>query len=171
MASGNNPRSGWIGALMASEVMVDPETLRGKVMEKYREVAANPRGSFHFHTGRLAAVRLGYDEGLTASFPDSAIESFAGVANPFSLHSLSAGERVVDLGSGGGYPRRYFSMEYPSERVLIKATMASSSFPVRPRLPSSFLLMLDETSGSGQQFSPGLGSLNFSHLPSTSLVL
>lgn len=87
----------------AFEVMVDPEVLRGKVKEKYREVAVNPRGSFHFHTGRPAAARLGYDERLTASFPDSAIESFAGVANPFSLRSLSAGERVVDLGSGGGF--------------------------------------------------------------------
>ena len=88
---------------MAFEVMVDPETLRGKVKEKYREVAVNPRGSFHFHTGRPAAARLGYDERLTASFPDSAIESFAGVANPFSLRPLSAGELVVDLGSGGGF--------------------------------------------------------------------
>ena len=87
----------------AFEVMVDPEALRGKVKEKYREVAMNPRGSFHFHTGRPAAARLGYDERLTASFPDSAIELFAGVANPFSLRSLSAGERVVDLGSGGGF--------------------------------------------------------------------
>jgi hypothetical protein len=37
---------------MAFEVMVDPETLREQVKEKYREVAMNPRGSFHFHTGR-----------------------------------------------------------------------------------------------------------------------
>ncbi len=91
--------------------MVDPETLRGKVKEKYREVAINPRGSFHFHTGRLAAARLGYDERLTASFPDSAIESFAGVANPFSLRSLSTGERVVDLGSGGGFDSFVASMQ------------------------------------------------------------
>jgi SAM-dependent methyltransferase len=95
----------------AFEVMVDPETLRGKVKEKYREVAVNPRGSFHFHTGRPAAARLGYDERLTAPFPDSAIESFAGVANPFSLRSLSAGERVVDLGSGGGFDCFVASMQ------------------------------------------------------------
>ena len=88
---------------MAFEVMVDPDALREQVMEKYREVAMNPRGSFHFHTGRPLAARLGYDESVTASIPDSAVESFAGVANPFSLHSLSEGERVVDLGSGGGY--------------------------------------------------------------------
>ena len=96
---------------MAFEVMVDPETLRGKVKEKYREVAINPRGRFHFHTGRPAAARLGYDERLTASFPDSAIESFAGVANPFSLRSLSEGERVVDLGSGGGFDSFVASMQ------------------------------------------------------------
>ena len=88
---------------MSFEVMVDPDALREQVKEKYREVAVNPRGSFHFRTGRPAAVRLGYDERLTASFPESAVESFAGVANPFSLRSLAAGERVVDLGSGGGF--------------------------------------------------------------------
>ncbi|KRT73345.1 MAG: putative Methyltransferase type 11 [Deltaproteobacteria bacterium CSP1-8] len=88
---------------MAFEVMVDPDTLREQVKEKYREVAMNPRGSFHFHTGRPLAARLGYDESVTASIPESAVESFAGVANPFSLHSLSEGERVVDLGSGGGF--------------------------------------------------------------------
>lgn len=96
---------------MTFEVMVDPETLREQVKEKYREVAVNPRGSFHFHTGRPAAARLGYDERLTASFPDSAIELFAGVANPFSLRSLSAGERVVDLGSGGGFDCFVASMQ------------------------------------------------------------
>jgi len=35
--------------------------------------------------------------------PDSAIEAFAGVGNPFSQGALSTGERVVDLGSGGGF--------------------------------------------------------------------
>jgi SAM-dependent methyltransferase len=88
---------------MAFEVMVDTDTLREQVKGKYRELAVNPRGRFHFHTGRPLAARLGYDESLTASFPDSAVESFAGVANPFSLRSLSEGERVVDLGSGGGF--------------------------------------------------------------------
>src|SRR6266545_7932502 len=46
LASGSNPRSVWVGGLMAFEVMVDPETLREQVKEKYREVAMNPRGSF-----------------------------------------------------------------------------------------------------------------------------
>jgi SAM-dependent methyltransferase len=108
---------------MSFEVMVDPETLRGKVKEKYREVAVNPRGSFHFHTGRPAAARLGYDESLTASFPDSAIESFAGVANPFSLRFLSTGERVVDLGSGGGFDSFVASMQVGPKGHVIGVDM------------------------------------------------
>jgi arsenite methyltransferase len=35
--------------------------------------------------------------------PESAIEAFAGVGNPFSQGALNGGERVVDLGSGGGF--------------------------------------------------------------------
>jgi arsenite methyltransferase len=35
--------------------------------------------------------------------PDRAVESFAGVGNPFSLRALVPGERVVDVGSGAGF--------------------------------------------------------------------
>lgn len=34
--------------------------------------------------------------------PDAAVDSFAGVANPWTLGRLSPGERVLDLGSGAG---------------------------------------------------------------------
>lgn len=34
--------------------------------------------------------------------PGAAVESFAGVANPFSLGRLEPGEHVLDLGSGAG---------------------------------------------------------------------
>ena len=37
-----------------------------------------------------------------ARVPDGSAESFAGVANPFSLGLLQAGEDVLDLGSGAG---------------------------------------------------------------------
>ncbi|HYB92008.1 MAG TPA: methyltransferase domain-containing protein [Candidatus Binataceae bacterium] len=88
---------------MSGDFPVDPIALREEVKAKYREVALHPHGSFHFHTGRPLARRLGYDEGLIAGMPDSAIEAFAGVANPFSVGALRPGERVVDLGSGGGF--------------------------------------------------------------------
>ena len=85
------------------ELLVDPAALREQVRGKYREVAVDPGASFHFHTGRYLARRLGYQDDLVAVLPDRAVESFAGVANPFSLHPLAAGEKVVDIGSGAGF--------------------------------------------------------------------
>src|SRR6266446_2781014 len=88
---------------MSDKLPVDAVALRDEVKAKYRAVAVNPHGSFHFHTGRPLARRLGYDDAVVAGMPDSAIEAFAGVGNPFSQGSLRAGEWVVDLGSGGGF--------------------------------------------------------------------
>ena len=88
---------------MAEELVVDPEALREQVRDKYREVATDPHRSFHFHTGRPLAARLGYDTAAVDALPDRAVESFAGVGNPFSLRPLPPGERVVDVGSGAGF--------------------------------------------------------------------
>lgn len=88
---------------MSGAPPVDPEQLREEVRKKYREVACNPHGKYHFHTGRLNARRLGYEAGVVDPMPDAAVESFAGVANPFSLRRLQPGEKVVDAGSGAGF--------------------------------------------------------------------
>ncbi|HEX2197806.1 MAG TPA: methyltransferase domain-containing protein [Burkholderiales bacterium] len=88
---------------MNAELPVDPAMLREEVKSKYREVAANPHGGHHFHTGRPLAKRLGYDTALVDAMPDAAVESFAGVANPFLLHPLKPGEKVLDAGSGAGF--------------------------------------------------------------------
>ena len=88
---------------MNTELPVDPVALREEIKTKYRDVARNPNGEHHFHTGRPLARRLGYDPALVDSMPDTAVESFAGVANPFSLRALDPGEKVVDAGSGGGF--------------------------------------------------------------------
>jgi len=86
-----------------SDQTMDGEALREEVRRKYREVAANPHGAFHFHTGRPLAARLGYDAAVVDALPDAAVESFAGVADPLSLRPLLSGERVVDVGSGAGF--------------------------------------------------------------------
>jgi SAM-dependent methyltransferase len=82
---------------------VDVHELREEVRAKYRDVAAHPDAEHHFHTGRRLASILGYDEHVVAGMPDRAVESFAGVGNPFSIRALEAGERVVDVGSGAGF--------------------------------------------------------------------
>jgi arsenite methyltransferase len=83
--------------------IVDVDTLRDEVRDKYRAVAEAPDATYHFHTGRRLAARLGYDTAIVDQLPDRAVESFAGVGNPFSLRDLQAGERVVDVGSGAGF--------------------------------------------------------------------
>jgi SAM-dependent methyltransferase len=82
--------------------LVDLDELRKEVREKYREVAGDPTGEYHFHTGRAHALRLGYPPSPLDQLPDEACEAFAGVGNPFFWGGPKPGERVVDLGSGAG---------------------------------------------------------------------
>lgn len=82
--------------------LVDVDALREEVRKKYREVAESPTSDFHFHTGREHALRMGYPESPIAQLPEEATEAFAGVANPFHWGLPREGEKVVDLGSGGG---------------------------------------------------------------------
>jgi arsenite methyltransferase len=86
-----------------SELLPDADVLREQVRAKYREVATAPGARYHFHTGRALAALLGYESAVVDALPDRAVESFAGVGNPFSLRPLVEGERVVDVGSGGGF--------------------------------------------------------------------
>src|SRR5256712_2494599 len=82
--------------------LVDVEQLRSEVQKKYRDVAEKPEGTYHFHAGRQHAIRLGYDLTILDQLPDEACEAFAGMANPFYWETPRPGDRVVDLGSGGG---------------------------------------------------------------------
>jgi arsenite methyltransferase len=88
---------------MSGTPPVDSAALREEVKKKYRDVAIKPHDKYHFHTGRPLAARLGYDTSTVNAMPDEAVESFAGVANPYSLRQPQAGERIVDLGSGAGF--------------------------------------------------------------------
>ena len=86
---------------MAIEVEIDVELLKSEIKKTYAAVSQQPEKDFVFPTGRPWAEDLGYPDEL-AAVPESAVESFAGVANPFSLGRLEPGERVLDLGSGAG---------------------------------------------------------------------
>jgi len=88
---------------MADDLLVDPDALRERVRDKYREVAVDPNATFHFHVGRANAARLAYEPDVVDALSGRAVESFAGVGNPFSLRRLQPGEHVVDVGSGAGF--------------------------------------------------------------------
>ncbi len=109
--------------LIADDVIVDAEALREQVREKYREVALEPEREFHFHTGRPLAKRLGYDQALVDALPDAAVESFAGVASPFALQALQAGERVVDVGSGAGFDSFIAAAQVGAEGQVVGVDM------------------------------------------------
>ncbi|HEY4622103.1 MAG TPA: methyltransferase domain-containing protein [Gaiellaceae bacterium] len=80
---------------------IDVRLLKSEIRKTYASVSQEPEKDFVFPTGRAWAEDLEYPEEL-ARVPDFVVESFAGVANPFSLGRLEAGERVLDLGSGAG---------------------------------------------------------------------
>jgi arsenite methyltransferase len=86
---------------MAVEVEIDVELLKSEIKKTYASVSAEPDRDFIFPTGRAWAEDLRYPAEL-AAVPDAAVESFAGVANPWVLGRLAPGERVLDLGSGAG---------------------------------------------------------------------
>ena len=87
---------------MAVDVPIDVETLKCEIKKTYARVSEEPDKDFVFPTGRAWARDLGYPPDLLARVPETAVESFAGVANPFSLGRIEAGERVLDVGCGAG---------------------------------------------------------------------
>jgi SAM-dependent methyltransferase len=84
------------------DVDIDVEILKCEIKKTYARVSEQPGEDFVFPTGRAWALDLGYPPELLARVPDGSAESFAGVANPFALGALLAGERVLDVGSGAG---------------------------------------------------------------------
>ena len=89
------------GSVMAGDVGVDVGLLKSEIKKTYASVSDEPEREFIFPTGRAWAEDLGYPPEL-ANVPDAAVESFAGVANPWTMGRLAVGERVLDLGSGAG---------------------------------------------------------------------
>jgi arsenite methyltransferase len=83
------------------DVGIDVGLLKSEIRKTYASVSQEPEKDFIFPTGRAWAEDLDYPPELER-VPDFVAESFAGVANPFSLGRLEPGERVLDLGSGAG---------------------------------------------------------------------
>src|SRR5262245_19037486 len=87
---------------MAVDVDIDVRVLKSEIRKTYARVSEQPEDDFIFPTGRAWAEDLDYPRELLARVPEIAAETFAGVANPFSLGRLQSGEVVLDVGSGAG---------------------------------------------------------------------
>jgi SAM-dependent methyltransferase len=130
---------------MVGELPVDPDVLRDRVRRKYRDVALDPTATHHFHTGRALAGRLGYDADWVDPLPERAVESFAGIADPFSLRRLEPGEQIVDLGSGAGFDSFVAAGQVGPEGCVVGVDMTAE--------------MLEKSRQSAEQL--GLGNVEF----------
>ena len=72
------------------------------VADMYTDVARHPLKGFHFPTGRLACLFVGYPAAQLDRVPATAVESFAGVGYPFAVGAIRLGDSVLDIGSGSG---------------------------------------------------------------------
>ena len=81
---------------------LDVDVLRDAIRDEYAAVADEPTRGFHFHTGRPLTRIVGYRPEWLEGIPETAVATFAGTGNPFSIGALRSGERVVDVGCGAG---------------------------------------------------------------------
>jgi SAM-dependent methyltransferase len=88
--------------MSAAETPVDVDVLRDEIRKTYTDVSTAPEQEFIFPTGRAWAQELGYPEPELSRIPEATVESFAGVANHWTLGRIEPGSVVVDLGSGAG---------------------------------------------------------------------
>jgi SAM-dependent methyltransferase len=88
--------------MSTTDIPVDVEVLRQEIRKTYTEVSTDPDKEQIFPTGRTWAQQLGYPEPELSRVPDASVESFAGVANPWTLGLVEPGEVVLDLGCGAG---------------------------------------------------------------------
>jgi SAM-dependent methyltransferase len=76
--------------------------VREKIQGKYAQVAAAPAGCFRYPTGAEGLRLQQYPQEIIQGFPQTVMDSFCGVGNPFSLGPIYPGEAVLDIGCGAG---------------------------------------------------------------------
>jgi SAM-dependent methyltransferase len=112
--------------MSTTDIPVDVDVLRGEIRKTYTEVSTEQDREFIFPTGRSWAQELGYPEPELSRVPDASVESFAGVANHWTLGRVAPGEVVLDLGCGAGTDLLIAAqMTGPSGRAIgVDMTMA-----------------------------------------------
>ena len=91
--------------------MIDQDQIHDEVRERYAQAAlaagsrrtdSDAQASCCGPDGSAVFGELLYDEADRAGLPEAAILASLGCGNPTAVAELRAGERVLDLGSGGG---------------------------------------------------------------------
>ena len=85
-----------------TEAPVDVDVLRDEIRRTYTDVSTDAEQDFIFPTGRAWAEDLGYPQPELSRVPEATVESFAGVANHWTLGRIEPGAIVLDLGCGAG---------------------------------------------------------------------
>jgi SAM-dependent methyltransferase len=88
--------------MSTTDIPVDVDVLREEIRKTYTDVSTEHEQEFIFPTGRAWAQELGYPEPELSRVPDATVESFAGVANHWTLGRVEPGSVVLDLGCGAG---------------------------------------------------------------------
>ena len=88
--------------MTATNIPVDVDVLREEIQKTYGGVATGGEQDFIFPTGRSWAEELGYPQPELSRVPEATVESFAGVANHWTLGRIEPGAVVLDLGCGAG---------------------------------------------------------------------
>jgi SAM-dependent methyltransferase len=113
------------------------------VEEMYTDVAMRPGAVFHFPTGRLACLFVGYPADQLDCLPAEATESFAGVGYPFAADVIRQGDTVLDIGSGSGTD------------ALIAAIVAG---------PAGIVYGLDMTPAMREKLQRNVAAMNIGHV-------
>src|SRR5262245_45240065 len=97
-------------------------TAREAIQKVSSDVARDPRGTYHFHTGPdYGAERLGCSPS-SASSRISVTAPFAGVGNPLSLGAASLGDIVIDIDAGSGMDTFLAARSVGTAGRVIKST-------------------------------------------------
>ena len=133
---------------------VDVDVLREEIRKTYTDVSIDHDAEFIFPTGRWWAEELGYPQPELGRVPDATVESFAGVANPFSLGYIEPGATVLDLGCGSGFDTLIAAQQVgPSGRMIAMEMTAAMRQRTRELLAEfralrAAVLRLYEASGA-----------------------
>ncbi|KJR98854.1 MAG: hypothetical protein VR65_18785 [Desulfobulbaceae bacterium BRH_c16a] len=96
---------------MKPKNQLDPEAfseeeksrIRSAIRKKYAAVSSSAAGYFKYAIGREGAQKLGYAPELLDNTPDTLLDSFCGVGNPFAVSPIKKGSIVLDIGCGAGF--------------------------------------------------------------------